>query len=385
MNNGYRLPDGTMIPGVTATTSLSPDQQKLYDQENQISGNLNDLAIKGIGYVGDTVNKPIDVSKLPGMVGGLNGTTFNGQIADPGTNVSNYDFSQVSKMPSADDFAGQRDKITDAYMARLQPYLDRDRAAMDTKLATQGITHGSEAYNWDNDVFNRGVNDQRIAALLAGDQAQQNAFNNAMGIHQQGVNEAMSQGNFYNQAQQQRFDQNQARTNAANQAAEAQFQQGLASGQFSNQARSQALQEADYLKNQPLNMLNALRTGNQAQMPQFGNVAGGAQIQAAPVYQATADGYQAALDRYKIQSANNSAFMSGLASLGGAAITKFSDPRLKSNMELLSIRPDGLGIYSYEIFGKSEIGVNADEVAVHRPDALGPVIAGFRTVNYGVL
>lgn len=392
---GYTTSEGQYIPQVTATTTLSPGQQKLYDQNNLISTNLNDLAIRGIGYVDEATQNPIDQSKLPSLATGLAVPQYSGNIADAGSiqsQVNNpamkagtigltssvdptkfqsgYDFSNVSAAPQLSDFTTQRDKITDAMMQRLQPYLDRRRDAMNTQLANQGITHGSEAWNWDQDAFNRSENDQRIAALLAGDQEQQNLFNNAMGLRQQGVNEAMAQGNIFNTAatntfnqglananlgnsaqgqefnqnlsaqgqqfdqnmaamqaanaaQSQQFSQNQAVQQAANQAQEAQFNTGLAGAQFQNQARQQAIQEADYFKNQPLNMLNALRTGNQVSMPNFGNVTAGAQIGATPVYQATADQYQAALDAYKTKMASYSGLLGGLGSLGGAAIGKW--------------------------------------------------------------
>lgn len=340
---GYRDPQtGQWIPQVTATTKLSPEQQKLYDQNTSISTSLNDLAQKGIGYVADASSNPIDQSKLPSL----------------NANLGSADFSKLGAMPNAADFAGQRDQITNAMMERLQPYIDKERAALDTKLANQGIGHGSEAYNWDQDTFQRGVNDQRIAALLAGDQQQQNLFNNAMGIRQQGVSEAMNG-----------------------------FNTGLASGQFNNQARQQAIQEADYFKNQPLNMLNALRTGNQVSMPTFGNVTAGAQVQAAPIYQATSDQYDAQLQAYKAQMASSGGLLGGLASLGSAAITKWSDRRLKRNIEKVGLRPDGLGVYAYNYLWSDEpqIGVMADEVAQLRPEALGPVVDGYATVNYGAL
>lgn len=309
-SKGYTLPDGTVIPQTTATTLLSPEQQKLYDQQTGISTKLNDLASQGIGYVGEATRTPIDQSKLPGL---------------------------HSQLPM--DYTKQRDQITDAMMQRMQPYIDRDRAAMDTKLANQGITHGSEAYNWDNDIFNRGVNDQRIAALLAGDTEQQN-----------------------------------------------QFTRGLASSQFGNQARQQAIQEADYFKNQPLNMLNALRSGNQVNMPQFGNVSAGSNIAAAPVYQAAGDQYAAAMNNYQMKLQQQNALMGGVAGIGSAAIMA-SDRRLKKNIQWLYNRLDGLGIYLYEYVwgGGQRMGVMADEVAVYRPEALGPVINGFATVDYGRL
>ena len=312
-NGGHYLPDGTYIPQTTVTTTLSPEQQKLYDQQTNIGTQLNDLAARGIGYVDQASSKPIDQSTLPSLNTGL---------------------------ALSPDAVALRDKITNAYMQRLQPMLDQQRSAMDTKLANQGITMGSQAWGADQDSFNRGLNDQRIAALLAGDQEQQNQFN-----------------------------------------------RGLTSATFGNQARQQAIQEADYFKNQPLNMLNALRSGNQVNMPQFSNWSGGAAIQAAPIYQATADQYQAALDKYKTQMSGAGGLLGGLASLGGAAITKFSDRRLKRGIRRIGRLANGLAVYAYSyIWGGSEqIGVMADEVAKTRPEALGPTLFGFQTVNYGAL
>lgn len=411
--NGMTLPDGTVIPRTTATTVLDPTQQHLLDQNNTMSSSLNDMAIKGIGYVDQASSTPTDPNSLPSMASGLGQTPFRSDAGQTGLSVAGapgqqqlqtgYDFSKVGAMPDASQFAGQRDQITNAMMERLQPYIDRDRSALETKLANQGITHGTEAYNWDQNNFQHGVNDQRIAALLAGDQTQQNMFNNAMGVRQQGVGEAVQQGNmfndaatgmfnqglaanqFNNQAQGQQFEQNQQGLQDYNQAQEAQFQQGLAASQFQNQARAQALQEADYFKNQPLNMLNALRSGNQTTLPQFGNVSAGSNIQAAPIYAATNDGYNAALAKYKADLAASSGVLGGLASLGGAAITKFSDRALKSNIRLVGKQADGLGVYRYDIFGQTELGVMADEVALLRPDALGPMVGGYQTVNYGAL
>lgn len=546
--DGYTLPDGTFIPNTTVTTTLSPEQQKLYDQNVNISTQLNDLATQGIGYVSEASSKPLDLASLPPMTTSLNpaeyknsaekgtlglqtlgaaptysnigsGPEYNKAASAPqtqtmgngpnydrlnpvgniqtgvqGTNYQDqYDFSNVSQMPKYEDFNSSRDKITDALMQRLQPYIDRDREALRTQLVNQGVGQGTEAYGWDMDTFQRGVNDQRIAALLAGSQEQQNLFNNAMGLRQQGVQEAFAQGNLKNsvadamfnqrlqqgafansaqaqqfgqqsaitgynndqaaremaaqrealgynndqaykqaafnqdanaynnnlasqqfkdqqttaefnnsnaaksfadnlasvgvnnQAQQQEYAQNQQNLLNYNQAQEAQFNQGLASGQFANQAHAQALQEQDYARNAPLNMLNALRQGNQVQTPQFINAATGTQIQPAPIYNATADGYNAQMAKYNADLQARGGFLSGLASLGSAAIFA-SDRRLKTNINLIGQRPDGLNLYSYDyVWGQPAVGVMADEVAVLRPEALGPVVGGYATVNYGAL
>ena len=76
-----------------------------------------------------------------------------------------------------------------------------------------------------------------------------------------------------------------------------------------------------------------------------------------------------------------------IASTIGGIASIFSDRRLKTNIHLLATLDDGLGVYSFSMFDDptTRIGVMADEVAVFRPHALGPLVGGFRTVNYGAL
>lgn len=76
-----------------------------------------------------------------------------------------------------------------------------------------------------------------------------------------------------------------------------------------------------------------------------------------------------------------------IASTIGGIASIFSDRRLKRNITLLNVLPDGLGVYSFRMIDDPEIriGVMADEVAELRPHALGPVVGGFQTVNYGAL
>jgi hypothetical protein len=85
----------------------------------------------------------------------------------------------------------------------------------------------------------------------------------------------------------------------------------------------------------------------------------------------------------------------GIGGLLGSALSigsRFipSDPRLKKDVEKIGEREDGLGIYEYRYIWEDDeaektTGVMADEVARLRPDALGPTIFGYATVNYGRL
>lgn len=75
--------------------------------------------------------------------------------------------------------------------------------------------------------------------------------------------------------------------------------------------------------------------------------------------------------------------------LGGLASNAalFSDRRLKKDIKKIDELEDGLGVYTYSYIwdDKPQKGVMADEVASLRPWALGPVIDGYATVNYGKL
>lgn len=81
-----------------------------------------------------------------------------------------------------------------------------------------------------------------------------------------------------------------------------------------------------------------------------------------------------------------STFGSIASTIGGIA-SIFSDRRLKRDIELVRREPDGLGIYlaRYVMGTKRFLMVMADEVAKLRPWALGPMRAGYATVNYGAL
>lgn len=61
-----------------------------------------------------------------------------------------------------------------------------------------------------------------------------------------------------------------------------------------------------------------------------------------------------------------------------------SDRRLKTDITPVGKNPDGLTVYQYRYKGEPGvyIGVMAQEVAELKPEALGPVVNGYMTVNY---
>jgi hypothetical protein len=244
----YTLPDGTRVPLTQMTTTLSPGQQKLYDQNLAISQQLNDLAEQGIGYVGSMVNTPFDTQGLA---------------------------QRPTSLPGSGDYGAQRDAVTNALIARMNPELDRQEESLRTRLANQGLEIGGEAANRELFNFGQTRNDALISALLAGGTEQ---------------------------SRMQSMD-----LNAAN---------------YANRARDAGLQEQAFLRSEPLNTLNALRTGNQVSMPNFTSTSS-ASVQAAPIYDAVADRYQAELQNFQTRMQGYNALMGGLAGLAGSAASAF--------------------------------------------------------------
>lgn len=73
----------------------------------------------------------------------------------------------------------------------------------------------------------------------------------------------------------------------------------------------------------------------------------------------------------------------GTGTIGGTALMALSDERLKENIEAVGVTNDGQTIYKYNFKGdpKTQMGLLAQEVEHHHPEAVGR-ISGFKAVNY---
>lgn len=167
------------------------------------------------------------------------------------------------------------------------------------------------------------------------------------------------------------------------------FSQGRndAYNQLALQGRGQAVQEILTERNQPLNEISALMSGSQVSAPNFINTpqsqVGGTDYQGA-VY----NSYQGQMDAYKQKVASNNAMMGGLFGLAGTIGTaglKYSDRRLKTDVEKVGTLDNGLPVYSYRYKGSDapEIGVMAQDVRKHNPDAVHRQPSGYDAVDYG--
>jgi hypothetical protein len=213
-------------PTWTATSALSPEQQKLYNYDIASSLGLGELQNTGLKYVSNMLQSPFDTSKLAST--GIN----------PG------------------------EQMSESIMRRLQPQLAQEQKSFDAQMANQGIPVGSEAYMNAKRSFDQRQNDRLVSSVIQGTQT------------------------------------------------------GL-------QARGQGFSEAAYQRNEPINTLNAVRSGSQVtnpnsfyvNAPQQATTTGADYMSAA---QATGNANQA---NANAQNAYQNAMMSGFFKLGSAGLS----------------------------------------------------------------
>lgn len=319
--------DQFMKPGSdewTANIQLSPEQQALLNQDNRIKSALGSAAEAGIGRVTNAMGQPFNTSALTAyrdIPQGGGAQTYTPAQQSYIRGLAGGDIQTA--LPNS-DYGAQRSAVEQALLSRINPQLQKDRAALEQRLANQGIAIGSDAYNTAINQAGQKENDAYMQAVLAGGQEQ----SRLAGLDLQA-------GQFRNQAQQQGFNQQAANAALNNSVNDTLFNQGLQTSAFNNQAqqqnfaqqiaaanaansqRQQQLQEQSYLRSLPLNELNALRTGSQVVNPTFSatpqtsvnptNVSGN-------VYQS----YQGQVNAANQQTAANNSLLQGLFSLGSA-------------------------------------------------------------------
>lgn len=135
-----------------------------------------------------------------------------------------------------------------------------------------------------------------------------------------------------------------------------------------------ALQNQLTLRQLPLNELNALMSGGQVQLPQFGSTP---QTDVAGI---TNSAYANQMANYNA----NQGLMGGLFSAGASLLPLLSDLRAKTNIRRIGTADNGLGIYVYQYLtgGPFTIGVLAQEVEKVNPEAVVEGPDGLKRVFY---
>lgn len=128
--------DGT--PRYEANTQYSPEQQNLYNQQNQLSSGVNNLALNQVGRLDTLLGTPVDMSN-----------------------------------------EATESRLMELGRKRLDPMFADRRQGLETDLLNRGINMGTEAYDkavgrfgeQENDAYNQlllGGRQQAISEMLAG-------------------------------------------------------------------------------------------------------------------------------------------------------------------------------------------------------------------------
>jgi hypothetical protein len=168
-------PDGS--PKYTATQSLSPENQGLYNS-----------LIGAAGNAAGNISNPIATPQLQ----------------------TNIDTSGLSALPTQGDYSVDRGRVEDAISARLNPQLEAGRTSRETDLFNRGVRPGTAAYDRAMGLVGQQENDARLQTILAGGQEQSRMFGDALAGRQQGYSEAANNANFGNNARTGMFGMNMA-------------------------------------------------------------------------------------------------------------------------------------------------------------------------------
>lgn len=183
-----------------------------------------------------------------------------GKLQNKGLNYVENMISQpfdVSKIPQIGINAGE--DYSAAIMRRLQPQLQMEEKQFAQTMANQGIPVGSEAYANARRLFDMRQNDRLVSAQTGG------------------------------------------------------IDVGL-------RANQQGFGQLGYIRNEPINTLNAIRSSSQVTNPTFQSVPQQATTQGPDILGATQAGYNAQVGASNASNAASSANQSGLMQLGGTAI-----------------------------------------------------------------
>jgi len=415
----YSQPDPTDPDRWNMTQKLSESGQRQFEQNQAINEQLGNLSQKGIGYVGESLEKPMS---LDGMYGGKGPANYSNlkklRTADYSKlqNIGVSDYNGLQNI-GVSDFSNlrpgqiQEAASNAAYQNAtryLDPQINQQQSALETQLANQGVQRGSEAYNNAMRDFTAQRNQQYDSARsqayiqgLAGAEQEfgqrltkkQAKYAQAMGIRQQQVGESNAK---YAQAmgiRQQQVGESNAKY--AQRMGIRQQRVGEKNTRFTQgqTARQQQIAEMQMLRQDPLNTLNALRTGQQmnvTQMPGQLQVPGQQGV-AGPDYLGgiTAGGSfnQGIYNASQAAQANQNAGLYGAgAQVGGALIDRYSDRRLKENIKRIGTHVLGIGLYTWDyLWGEPSSGVIADEVETIMPEAVSTDANGYKMVNYAML
>lgn len=161
--------NGNQVPSYSQTTSLTPQEQQIFNTQQGIQGGIANLGQQALGAVN---TNPINYAGLPQVPGQQDLTNYANQQAQTAYNQG---------------------------LQFLQPTMDHTTSLLENRLTNQGLPVNSEAYNQGLDQNNRS-NDLTLSSLanqsiLSGTQQASALQNQGINAQNQALNVATQQQN----------------------------------------------------------------------------------------------------------------------------------------------------------------------------------------------
>jgi hypothetical protein len=288
------------LRGVNATdsqgweqkTTLSPEQQKIYDAQSATAIGRNQLAQSMIPQAQKALGSAIDYNALPSAGKSLQSREL----------ATGLDFSGAPELSSGEDTRNRAEEaLYGRSTARLDPQMKEQEDELRTRLYNQGLREGDAAFDAEVGKFNQSKQDAYAAArqdaITAGGAEASREYGMDLSSRQQNVAETTNQATFMNQAAAQGLSQDQAVQ------------------AWQQQLRQSSLAEQQGARGQALNEMNSLQSGQQVTMPtspQFAST----NVDSAPNYTAAAQAeYNANLNSYNADQAKQNNLWGAAAQL----------------------------------------------------------------------
>jgi hypothetical protein len=347
----------------TATQTLTPDAQHILDQQMGSGRTLSDVLAYRAGLAKDVANQPVASLGTAPNSGAILGQTAMNTVAPAQQNLANQlplagqynamasqlagqaqtaagryagDVANVAPVPTAD--AAYRDQVTNSLYGQMQSRLDpqwgQAQDDLEAKLAAQGITHGSEAYNRDymnqqrakTDAYQTAQNN----AIAEGTAAEQAQFGMGLQANQQGMANAqakaatpmnlMTSAQGANQGQQSNINAGLsgllASTTALPSTANAMYG-------YENQGRLQNYTDQNTQLNNLLAQLNSIESGTATGSPSFTPQNTGVNMGSVDVAGITNNAYQGGLNAYNARVGQQNAMIGAGGLLGAAGAVSY--------------------------------------------------------------
>lgn len=347
----------------TSVQTLSPDAQHILDQQMGAARTMSDVLNTRTGQVAGIATQPIaSMGTAPNAAGidaAVRANTVTpaqqnlaaqqplagqfrqsagelGSIATDAAKQYGANVAGVAPIPTPD--AAYRDRVTEALYAqnasRLDPQWQQAQDDLEAKLAAQGITHGSAAYDRDYMNQQRAKTDAyqtaRNNAITGGTAAQQAQFDMGLKANQQGMANAEAQAatplnlassmQGMNQGQQSAVNAGLSGLLAAETAAPA-----TANAQYGyqNQGRLQDFTDQNTRLNALINQLAAINSGSQVSGPSFTQQNTGVSVNPTDVAGITNSAYQGQMNGYNAQVGSSNALIGAGGMLGAAGLRSY--------------------------------------------------------------